>query len=357
MKRLIYISRMTESVSSTDLHKIGETSQRNNRELEITGVLLYLNGLFFQILEGNEERIDNLYTKILIDNRHKDIMCLQSEENISARLFPDWDMQVINLEENEDIFIRPLKSLLQALSSSHHILEKYTQHVVVRALNQGQNPLLLKPRNQHKFVLFADIFGFSTFTEKLPPQELVDLVNEYFNLTSRAIAERGGSILKYMGDCVMASFEQDQADEVMQATLDILKILRMTRRESTPTHPGKLLYTGIGLAYGEVVEGNMGSQIKMDYTLVGDTVNVASRMETLTRKVPYTVVLTEAVKQQCSEQWAFIELGEKQVKGKQEKIKTYSIDHPLCHKTPEMQRQIDNLGLLLEAFNKTGIIT
>ncbi|MEK7989648.1 MAG: BLUF domain-containing protein [Thiotrichaceae bacterium] len=357
MKRLIYISRITENVTPTELQKIGEISQCNNRELKITGVLLYLSGLFFQILEGDEEKIDNLYKQILIDDRHKDIMCLQSEANIEARLFPDWDMQIINLEDNKDIFTQPLKSLLQALSSSHQILEKYTQPAVVQSLNQGLNPLFIKPHSTHKFVLFADIFGFSTFTEKLPVNEVVTLINEYFNLTSRSITERGGNILKYMGDCVMASFESHQADELIQATLDIFKLLEMIRRESTPTHPGKLLYTGIGLAYGEVIEGNMGSQIKMDYTLVGDTVNVASRMEALTRQFPHTLILTEAVKQQCSEQWDFIELGKYSVKGKQEKINIYSIDDPLCYKTSEMQRQVDNLARLLDAFNSTGIIT
>ncbi|WP_353573124.1 BLUF domain-containing protein [Candidatus Albibeggiatoa sp. nov. BB20] len=357
MKRLIYISRITETVTPTELQKIGEISQRNNRELQITGVLLYLSGLFFQILEGDEEKIDCLYKRILIDNRHEDIMCLQSEANIDTRLFPDWDMQTINLEENNDIFTQPVKSLLQALSSSHQILEKYTQPAIVRSLNQGLNPLFLKPQNSHKFVLFADIFGFSTFTEKLPVNEVVSLVNEYFNLTSRAITERGGNVLKYMGDCVMASFEHHQADDALQATLDIFKILQMIRHESTPTHPGKLLYTGIGLAYGEVIEGNMGSQIKMDYTLVGDTVNVASRMEALTRQLPHTLILTEAVKQQCSDQWDFINLGTYPVKGKQDEIKTYSIDHPLCYKTADMQRQVDNLARLLDAFNSTGIIT
>jgi class 3 adenylate cyclase len=353
MKRLIYISRITENVSPADLQKIGELSQRNNRELQITGVLLYLSGLFFQILEGDEDKIDHLYTKILTDSRHKDILCLQTELKISSRMFPNWDMQVINLEDNVDIFTQPLKSLLQALSNSHQILEKYTQPAVVHSLNQGLNPLFLKPRSTYKFVLFTDIFGFSTFTEKLPVHEVVGLVNEYFNLTSRAIAERGGNILKYMGDCVMASFEADQANEAIQATLDMQAILRMTRIESTPTHPGKLLYAGIGLAYGEVIEGNMGSQIKMDYTLVGDTVNVAARMESLTRQFPYNVILTDAVKQQCSEQWTFIELDDYQVRGKQEKIKIHSIDNPLCYKTPDMQRQIDNLARLLDAFNKT----
>ncbi len=348
MKRLIYISRITTGTTSDDLQKIAEVSQRNNRKLEVTGVLLYLSGLFFQILEGDEQNIDNLYEKILVDERHKDIICLQSELDISERLFPNWDMQVINLDENVDIFTQPMKSLLQALTHSHQILEKYTQPTVVDSLRQCINPLTLKAKNTNKFVLFADIFGFSTFTEKLPVHDVVSLVNEYFNLTSYAISERGGNILKYMGDCVMASFEQDQAEQAIQATLDILHILQITRDESTPSHPGRLLYTGIGLAYGDVIEGNMGSRIKMDYTLVGDTVNVASRMETLTRHLPYTLILTEAVKQQCSEKWNFIELGTHLIKGKQEKINIYSIDDALCYKTPKMQHQISNLALLLD---------
>lgn len=348
MKRLIYISRVTNDVTNSDLQKIGEISQRNNRQLAITGVLLYLKGLFFQILEGDEQNIDNLYKKILADKRHKDIICLQAEINVPFRLFPDWSMQLINLEENNEFLIQPLKSLLNALSNSHHILEKYTQPAVIASLSRGYNPLLLPARNSYKFVMFTDIFGFSTFSELLPIDKVVKLTNEYFDLCSQIIAERGGNILKYIGDSVMASFEQHQADAAIQAAVDILTVLNITREQSTPDHPGRLLYTGIGLAYGNVIEANMGSKIKMDYTLVGDTVNIAARMESLTRSLDYNLVLTEAVTQQAKCDWSFVALGEHTVKGRQENVQIYSIANEYCHKTAEMRYQVANLAKLLK---------
>ena len=100
MKRLTYISKFSHSLSRQEIEEIGIVSQRNNQRLNITGVLLTYQGIFFQILEGEEDLIESLYEKILKDPRHHDILCLKNEEHITSRSFPDWSMQLIFLEEN-----------------------------------------------------------------------------------------------------------------------------------------------------------------------------------------------------------------------------------------------------------------
>lgn len=333
MKRLTYISKVANNLSQQDVNEIGEISAQNNQQLAITGILLYLHGIFFQILEGKEEKIDTLYKKILKDKRHTDIICLKAETKITHRLFPDWGMKVIHLDDYDAVVIQPVKALLQTLTDSHRILEKYTQPSVINIINKGNNPLTIQPCKKEKVIFFSDISSFSTFAEILPVDDIVKLVNDYFTIVSRLITQHDGEVIKFIGDCVMASFEAHQADNAIEASLAILNELQTLRETTDENDPLKLLYTGIGIAYGEVIEGNVGSTVKMDYTLLGDAVNVASRLEALTRHLPYTLAFSKEIKDHCQKNWDFINLGTHKVKGKQISINIYSIDNEITQKS------------------------
>jgi adenylate cyclase len=326
MKRLIYISKISRHLSLEEIQQIAEISIRNNQRDNITGVLLCLQGLFFQMLEGEDEKVDKLYEKILVDDQHTDILCLETEYHITERKFPDWAMKTINLNENTDLIIQPIKSLLQTVTESHRVLEKYMPPRVIHIINQGMNPLTVEPRLVEKIIFFSDILAFSTLTEKLPVNEVVILVNRYFSICTRIISAYGGEVTKFIGDCVMASFTQEQGDAAIRASLDILSELKQLRHQVEANNPLYLLYTGIGLSYGQVIEGNMGSPLKMDHTLLGDAVNVAARLEALTRQLPYALALTGCVKYCCQAQWNFINLGTHQVKGKQKVVEVYTVN-------------------------------
>jgi len=144
--------------------------------------------------------------------------------------------------------------------------------------------------------------------------------------------------MKFIGDCVMASFNKDQADAAIRASLDILQELNNLRESVDSQNPLHYLYTGIGISCGEVIEGNVGSTVKMDYTLLGDAVNVAARLEALTRQLPYALAITSSVKNHCQTNWPFINLGEHQAKGKQELVEVYSIDDELTLKSSDIVR-------------------
>ena len=118
MKRLIYISRATQDFTAQEIEAIGEVSANNNQRNEITGVLLFIQGIFFQILEGGTQDIDQVYAKILQDSRHDQILCLKAEEHAHTRLFPEWSMRVINLEQGyNDVLFYPIKTLLHTLTN------------------------------------------------------------------------------------------------------------------------------------------------------------------------------------------------------------------------------------------------
>lgn len=332
MKRLTYISRFSRNLTATEIEKIGQISQQNNQARNITGVLLCLGGMFFQILEGEAEDIDQIYQRILDDPRHTDILCLKSELDVTERLFPEWSMQTINLEQNNDLIIQPIKTLLETITESHGILEKYTQPTIFKLIQQGINPLEIRPKKTEKIIFFSDIVSFSAFADKLPVEHIVFLVDHYLTSCARIISEAGGEVTKFIGDCVMAYFDANQADAAIQAGLDILLEIAMLRNYAQEDSVLKVLYTGIGITKGVVIEGNLGSSYKKDYTVIGDAVNAASRLEALTRNLPRSLVFSEAVKNSTQKNWDFINLGCYHIKGKTQPIPVYSIDQEITRK-------------------------
>lgn len=346
MKRLIYISHATQNFSSQEIQSIGEISAKNNQQNEITGVLLFIQGIFFQILEGKPKDIDKVYGRILKDPRHTEILCLKAEEHVKTRMFPEWSMRVINLEDGyNDVLFYPIKTLLHTLTESFTILERYTPQSVINQLNKGINPLKTPSHLANKIIFFSDIFAFSSLTERLPVSDVVVVVNHYLSLVTEIITVHQGEVYKFIGDSVMAAFEAEQADSALQAAMEILEALAILRQNNR-NKPLGILYAGIGLSYGSVIEGNVGSPLKMDYTLLGDTVNTAARLESLTRQLPYALLFSREVQQLCkTTAWDVLDLGMHHVKGRSEAVAVCSIDHAVVKKlddTQELERIIQH---------------
>ncbi|OQX02467.1 MAG: family 3 adenylate cyclase [Desulfobacteraceae bacterium IS3] len=331
MKRITYISKFASPMSEKQIEEIGEVSYRNNQKEGLTGVFLCVGGLFFQIIEGDEEKIDGLYAKIVSDKRHKDVLCLKTEFDITERLFPDWSMKTINLDKADNNLILPIRILLQSVTESHRIIEKYTQPSVFKILGTGTNPLTLKPCKTEKIILFGDIVAFSTLSEKYPVEDIVRVVNKYLDICARVISAKGGEVTKFIGDCVMAYFSPEQADEAIQGCLDILAELRSLRETASEGSIFRFLYCGFGLSQGMVIEGNIGSSVKMDYTVIGDAVNTAARLEALTRTLSKSLVLSSAVRHSTKKSWNFIPMGVFELKGKEERVEVCSIDDVLVN--------------------------
>lgn len=335
MKRIIYISRLTDSLSIAEIERIGIISRENNKVVNITGLLVYFEKLFFQIIEGNEEKVDQLFVKIGRDPRHEDIIRLKTDYNIDHRLFSAWSMKTINLDNNVDELVRPIKVLLQAVMESHTIIEQYTQPTILKILNKGVNPLRVTPVRVEKIILFADIVSYSAISERSSIEDVFLVLNTYFEICSRIILGKGGQVNKFLGDGLMAYFDAEQADDSIQACLDILEELQKLRKEAPADSPLRLLNSGFGLAQGTVIEGNMGSHFKTDFTIIGDAVNIASRLEQLTREVNRAVVISESLANSTKKPWAYVSLGKYNLKGKAENTELYSIDHPLINDLKE----------------------
>lgn len=124
-KRIKYVSRFEKPMSDEVITAIGEQSQANNARLGLTGFLMATGGLFYQVLEGPAEAVDEVYAKIVEDGRHTDCLLLSSEDNV-ARMFPDWSMETINLDAASHVRLFPLKALIKAVFEQSRLIGNMT---------------------------------------------------------------------------------------------------------------------------------------------------------------------------------------------------------------------------------------
>jgi len=341
MKRLTYISKFSRPIPPAEVEEIGTRSVRNNTRDGLTGVLFCFNDVFFQIIEGPADSINRCYARILKDPRHKDIFCLEVENDITERKFGDWAMKTVRLEESSDSLIQPIRTMLGTLARTHYVLERYSPREVLTGLQSGDNPLAWKLKSTERTILFSDIFSSTTFAEVLTGDKFESLIEVYYDIVNRSIVENGGTISKLTGDGVMAYFKASESAAAVDAAIEIARRLDDSRAAAKDDSPIKYLYAGMGLASGMVREGNVGSSLKYDYTLLGDSVNSAARLESVTRKVNSLVIFDESVLKNLSQPSNLKKLGSYVPKGKSESLKIYSVDLPYTRRGIELAKLKD----------------
>ena len=163
-------------------------------------------------------------------------------------------------------------------------------------------------------VIFTDLENFTTLSEDLDPAEVSAILIAYFEQTTRCILEKKGTIIKYVGDAVMAAWgapikEPAHASRAAEAACDLRALTEIEVR-------GRKLRTRIGVNSGKVLAGNLGSSFRFDYTMIGDTTNCASRLESLNKYLGTQILISEAVREQLDGKFNTRRLGEFRVAGK-----------------------------------------
>jgi class 3 adenylate cyclase len=217
------------------------------------------------------------------------------------------------------------------------ITEIYTRRSIVEEIEKGNDPTKFQPNNVQIATLFADVRNFTGISEGLKPLEVVELLNSYFDCMNSTIIKYNGEIDKLMGDCIMALFRDP--DDALKVAIEMrvelykfnlksdfikkhdLSILEQNKNELSL----KFINNGIGLNYGEVVIGNIGSDSKMDYTVIGDIVNTASRLETLTKSYKVPLIISEDLKIKLRDNYDIRFLDEVYIKGKKTSVKIYEV--------------------------------
>lgn len=223
-----------------------------------------------------------------------------------------------------------------------------TKEVADRLLESGQDAL--GGAAQEATVLFSDIRSFTTISETIGPRKTVAMLNEYFTLMIDVIFLHKGILDKYIGDAIMAIFgspfpSPEDADNAVTASNEMIRVLRgmNAQRGLFGIPPIKI---GIGLSTGELVAGNIGSPKRMDYTVIGDTVNLSSRLEGATKEYGVPIVVSDATRRSLKKEARFRELDLMRVKGKNKPV---SIHEALDHHDEE---SFPNMEAVLEAFRE-----
>ncbi|MEW5803558.1 MAG: adenylate/guanylate cyclase domain-containing protein [bacterium] len=194
-----------------------------------------------------------------------------------------------------------------------------------------QNPQMLRLGGERKLltVLFSDIRGFTSISERMEPEALVSFLNEYMSIMSTIVLNYAGFLDKFIGDAIMAVycaplFREDHARLACQTALDmrgaLLDINAGFQQKNLPH-----IRIGIGINSGDMIVGNMGSRQRMDYTVLGDNVNLASRLEGITKVYGVDIVISESTCQFVRNEFVVRELDRVRVKGKIQPVKIYEL--------------------------------
>jgi len=326
MIRLNYISSFSRALSNDEIIRIANKSVENNKRDGITGVLFCFNDIFYQILEGEEDKVSECYDRILKDSRHTGIFCLEIEENIKERRYEEWHMKTVRLEDADDPMIIPIRTMLNSLAKTHSILQLYTPFEILDGIQKGQDPSKQEPYDTEKVIIFSDIVSSTLLHEKLSPQQMNKILSEFYNIAITIISNNGGTVSKLTGDGFMAYFDINKIDLAIKSALLIQKDLDKLRNNNENSILS-LLYAGIGISSGKIRMGNIGSDKMKEFTLLGDPVNTAARLEGLTRNSGYNIIFDDTVYNKVYDKMLKVKhLGKYTPEGKTIEFKIYTID-------------------------------
>lgn len=309
MKRLTYISKVNAVLSEDEILELGRKSSFNNRKIDVTGVLISAGEYFFQILEGEQAIVDQLLEKIGRDPRHCDMTVLTAEYECEERLFSDWNMKTVAITESTDLMLQAVGVMLQNIAQSYHIIGRYTQPALLKLLTDGINPLTVPLRKRDKIVVSGCMSDFSSLSKQFSVPELIDVFNDYLEVCSASFITYGGQVARYSRSGIIAHFAPEQADVAIGACEDAYKRLQALVANNTQQGLSAIAF-GFGIVSGSVIEGNIGSSIKMDYTVLGDTVDEAMHLAAFARDSHQAVAIDETILPNANTSWNFKSAGE-----------------------------------------------
>lgn len=211
--------------------------------------------------------------------------------------------------------------------------QHYIAPAVVERILDNPDHLGLGGEKRELTVLFADIRGFTAIAEGLPPETLVPLLNEYLTRMTEQVFRHEGLLDKYIGDAILAVYgapiaQSDHAARACRTALDLVRAAGALQAEwKTQGLPG--LDLGVGINTGPMIVGNMGSKTRFDYTVIGDAVNLGSRIEALNRKYGTHILLSEFTCRQVKDEFLYLrEIDVASVRGRSEPVRLFELVLP-----------------------------
>lgn len=205
-----------------------------------------------------------------------------------------------------------------------HILESIVSPDIMQKLLHADSSLLKHGEKKHVAVFFCDLRKFTNYAEKNTPEDVIFFLNSYFAKIVDIVTEHKGVVNKFMGDAILAIFPLDNEtatiDDALETAWDIVMHSQAIRLPD-----GDRFNVGIGIHMGYATAGTIGSHNRFEYTFIGDTVNTASRLDGLSKRLGYSIIISEETYNhlQPKTKERFVDLGEQKIRGKTEPLHVY----------------------------------
>lgn len=213
-------------------------------------------------------------------------------------------------------------AVFKQLEFIRSIFGKYVPESVAQQIVEQEGTL--KPERKTATILYTDIAGFTAAAEKMSPEQVFRTLNEYFPAVIEPIALLGGVVNQFQGDAMLITFnmpvaDSSHADNAVKAAMDIVRITRKQR------FAGVALQTRIGINTGDVIAGNVGSGERFNYTVHGDAVNLAARLEQLNKQYGTSVLVGKGTVDLMKEPVNLSPIGETHIRGKEKSVTVYML--------------------------------
>ena len=317
-----------------------EILNKNNIQLIITDQRMpHMTGVEF--LENILPEHPDIITMVLTG--YSDVEAIIKAIN-SGRVFryitKPWDInelttaienarQLYTLQSHNKTLFKDLHEKVQEQERTLKMFSKYVPEPVMRMALESTEESIFEGEQREIAVLFCDIRGFTPMSEYMKPREVVAFLNRYYSIMTDPIKKHNGSVSQYIGDEIFATFGAPIAFPHNEQNAVFCALEMMGKlKELNEYYRGKIsteIKMGIGIHYGEVVAGNVGSAEKIDYSVTGDTVNTGKRIEMITRDYPNKILISEKVYHAVKGLVDVKSWGPVKMKGKKEKINIYEV--------------------------------
>ncbi len=330
------------------------------------GVIKTVNKKFCDIIGVNQERLIGKYYKSL---EHKYFSFLDYSDYTfrSGEKYEKQNVESIDCNDQKLVFnfnALPMKNkngsnigvinVIKDITSEERIRENLNrylpQHVINEVINKDDLSVF-NGKYRKCSILFSDIRNFTSLTEKLEAIETVSFLNNYFDVMVDAVFQNNGVLDKLIGDAIMATFGipysiGNDASNAVDTALEMIQNLNKVSKRNITSN----LDIGIGIATGNVISGNIGSTKRFEYTVIGDSVNLASRLESLTKIYGLKILICETTFKDISKTFLCREIDCIKVKGKQKPVTIYTVISKNNNGALSTEKQLF-LGLYADGLN------
>jgi adenylate cyclase len=221
-------------------------------------------------------------------------------------------------------YIRELRERIRVRA----MFSKYVSADVVEEILADRAGLSLGGRRRHITVLFSDVRGFTGISEKIGPEAVVSFLSEYFAEITQIVFKHGGTVDKFIGDGMMAVFgaPKSHGDDALRAIKTGLEMIELVKTMGTRWAEilGQAVNVGVGINSGDAVVGSIGSEIRSDFTAIGDTVNLAARLEGLTKELGVPILISEFTAAELKNALPLTALQQVKVTGRETPLLVYT---------------------------------